>query len=208
MRLWTRLAMRRGSASCTPDWRQTGALYNNKERFYSRGELPHLPSTPLPCDSGRDRGRPWPVKTAEIPKTCLDSMGSKSLRAGTAKAVQEHCGYAQVGGRLQNLTETEQQAIADALDGRLLEITAELAEEVSRWDAAWGLCPDGFIGYILVEIAEGGTYTIDSVIKKFNDEYRYHIGNELAAKVRDLAVRCVPDAGESVRGQAGAGRRF
>ncbi len=39
---------------------------------------------------------------------------------------------------------------------------------------------------MLVEIADGEVYTIDAIMGKFNGEYGFHIGNELAAQVRDL----------------------
>ena len=160
-------------------------VYNNKERFTPAGNSRtfrqlHYPVTLdgiVKAMAGQNGGNT---------KNVSGFYGVKSLRAGTARRFKSIVDMHKLEGRLQNLTETEQQAIADALDGRLLEITAELAEKSPAGMRPGDYAQMDSIGYILVEIAEGGTYTIDSVIKKFNDEYRYHIGNELAAKVRDL----------------------
>ena len=160
-------------------------VYNNRERFTPAG------------NSRTFRQLHYPVTLDGIVKAMASQNGGntknvsgfygvKSLRAGTARRFKSIVDMHKLEGRLQNLTETEQQAIADALDSRLLEITEELAEKSPAGMRPGDYAQMDSIGYILVEIAEGGTYTIDSVMKKFNDEYRYHIGNELAAKVRDL----------------------
>ena len=160
-------------------------VYNNKERFTPAG------------NSRTFRQLHYPVTLDGIVKAMASQNGGntknvsgfygvKSLRAGTARRFKSIVDMHKLEGRLQNLTETEQQAIADALDSRLLEITEELAEKSPAGMRPGDYAQMDSIGYILVEIAEGGTYTIDSVMKKFNDEYRYHIGNELAVKVRDL----------------------
>ena len=160
-------------------------VYNNKERFTPAGNSRtfrqlHYPVTLdgiVKAMAGQNGGNT---------KNVSGFYGVKSLRAGTARRFKSIVDMHKLEGRLQNLTETEQQAIADALDGRLLEITEELAEKSPAGMRPGDYAQMDSIGYILVDIAEGGTYTIDSVMKKFNDEYRYHIGNELAAKVRDL----------------------
>ena len=160
-------------------------VYNNKERFTPAGNSRtfrqlHYPVTLdgiVKAMAGQNGGNT---------KNVSGFYGVKSLRAGTAKRFKSIADMHKLEGRLQNLTEAEQQAISNALDGRLLEITEELAEKSPAWTRPGDYAQMDSIGYILVEIAEGGTYTIDSVMKKFNDEYRYHIGNELAAKVRDL----------------------
>lgn len=160
-------------------------VYNNKERFTPAGnsrtfrQLHH----PVTLDG---IVKAMASQNGGNTKNVSGFYGVKSLRAGTARRFNSIVDMHKLEGRLQNLTETEQQAIADALDGRLLEITEELAEKSPAGMRPGDYAQMDSIGYILVEIAEGGTYTIDSVMKKFNDEYRYHIGNELAAKVRDL----------------------
>lgn len=160
-------------------------VYNNKERFTPAGnsrtfrQLHH----PVTLDG---IVKAMASQNGGNTKNVSGFYGVKSLRAGTARRFNSIVDMHKLEGRLQNLTETEHQAIADALDGRLLEITEELAEKSPAGMRPGDYAQMDSIGYILVEIAEGGTYTIDSVMKKFNDEYRYHIGNELAAKVRDL----------------------
>ena len=89
-------------------------------------------------------------------------------------------------GRLQNLTEEQTKAIHDELDRRLMDITEALAEKFPNGKGSFDYYLADSIGNMLVEIADGEVYTIDAIMGKFNGEYGFHIGNELAAQVRDL----------------------
>lgn len=160
-------------------------VYNNKERFTPSGNLRSFQQTHYPVTlegivkamAGQNGGNT---------KNVSGFYGVKSLRAGTAQRFKSIADMHKLEGRLQNLTEAEQQAISDALDERLIEITGELAEKSPGGAREYDYTQSDTIGHILVEIADGGNYTIDSIMRKFNEEYGYQIGNELAAKVRDL----------------------
>lgn len=160
-------------------------VYNNKERFTPSGNRRSFQQTHYPVTlegivkamAGQNGGNT---------KNVSGFYGVKSLRAGTAQRFKSIADMHKLEGRLQNLTEAEQQAISDALDERLIEITGELAEKSPGGAREYDYTQSDTIGHILVEIADGGNYTIDSIMRKFNGEYGYQIGNELAAKVRDL----------------------
>lgn len=160
-------------------------VYNNKERFTPSGNRRSFQQTHYPVTlegivkamAGQNGGNT---------KNVSGFYGVKSLRAGTAQRFKSIADMHKLEGRLQNLTEAEQQAISDALDERLIEITGELAEKSPGGAREYDYTQSDTIGHILVKIADGGNYTIDSIMRKFNGEYGYQIGNELAAKVRDL----------------------
>lgn len=160
-------------------------VYNSKERFTPSGNRRSFQQTHYPVTlegivkamAGQNGGNT---------KNVSGFYGVKSLRAGTAQRFKSIADMHKLEGRLQNLTEAEQQAISDALDERLIEITGELAEKSPGGAREYDYTQSDTIGHILVEIADGGNYTIDSIMRKFNGEYSYQIGNELAAKVRDL----------------------
>lgn len=111
--------------------------------------------------------------------------GVKSLRAGTAERFKNIAGMHKLEGRLQNLSEEQLSAIQDVLNDRMFAIMDRLLEKSPS-----GLGNDYMqmdsIGNILMEIAENGNYTVDSILHQFNDEYRYHIDVQLAADIRDL----------------------
>ena len=155
-------------------------IYNNKDRFTPSGNRRSFQQThyPVTLDNivkamkGQNNGNS---------KNVSGFFGVKSLRAGLAERFKSVADMHKLEGRLQNLTEDEVKAINDALDRRLIDISEEIA---GKSNASY-LDLDA-IGSIMVEVADGGTYTIDSIIQKFNQEYGYNISNELAAKVRDL----------------------
>lgn len=160
-------------------------IYNNKERFSPSGNRRTFQQThyPVTLDNivkamkGQNGGNR---------KNVSGFYGVKSLRAGTARRFKNIADMHSLESRLQNLTEEETKAINDALDERLIDITGELAEKSPGGAREYDYYQADTIGNIMVEIADGGTYTIDSITGKFNGEYGYHISNELAAKVRDL----------------------
>ena len=67
-----------------------------------------------------------------------------------------------------------------------MDITEALAENSPTGRGASTIIWRTASGNMLVEIADGEVYTIDAIMGKFNGEYGFHIGNELAAQVRDL----------------------
>lgn len=160
-------------------------VYNNKERFTPSGNRRTFRQTHYPVTldnitkamAGQNNGNSRNVS---------GFYGVKSLRAGTARRFKSIADMHAMEGRLQNLTEEQAQAIADALDSRL----SDIVDETVRLSPGGGSTSDYMqmdaVGNILMEIAEGGSYTIDSIMRTFNDEYGYRIGTPLATKIRDL----------------------
>lgn len=160
-------------------------IYNNKERFTPSGNRRTFQQTHYPVTL-ENIVKAMKGQNGGNSKNVSGFFGVKSLRAGTARRFKNIADMHSLESRLQNLTEEETKAINDALDERLIEITGELAEKSPGGAREYDYHQADTIGNILVEIADGGTYTIDSIMGKFNEEYGYHISNELAAKVRDL----------------------
>ena len=160
-------------------------IYNNKERFTPSGNRRSFQQThyPVTLDNitkamvGQNNGNSRNVSGFH---------GIKSLRAGMAERFKSVADMHRLEGRLQDLTQEEADAISDALDSRLSAIMEELAEKSPGGSRRYDYMEMDAIGNILMEIAESGTYTIDSIMRKLNEEYHYHVGNELAANVRDL----------------------
>lgn len=160
-------------------------IYNNKERFTPSGNRRTFQQTHYPVTL-ENIVKAMKGQNGGNSKNVSGFFGVKSLRAGTARRFMNIADMHSLERRLQNLTEEETKAINDALDERLIEITGELAEKSPGGAREYDYHQADTIGNILVEIADGGTYTIDSIMRKFNEEYGYRISNELAAKVRDL----------------------
>lgn len=160
-------------------------VYNNKERFTPSGNRRSFQQTHYPVTldnitkamAGQNNGDSRNVS---------GFYGIKSLRAGMAERFKSIDDMHRLEGRLQNLTQEEADAISNALDSRLSSIMEELAEKSPGGGRRYDYMQMDAIGNILMEIADGGTYTIDSIMRRLNEEYHYHVGNELAAKIRDL----------------------
>ena len=160
-------------------------VYNNKERFTPSGNRRSFRQTHYPVTldnitkamAGQNNGDSRNVS---------GFYGIKSLRAGMAERFKSIADMHRLEGRLQNLTQEEADAISNALDSRLSSIMEELAEKSPSGGRRYDDMQTDAIGNILMEIADGGTYTIDSIMRRLNEEYHYHVGNELAAKIRDL----------------------
>lgn len=160
-------------------------VYNNKERFTPSGNRRSFQQTHYPVTldnitkamAGQNNGDSRNVS---------GFYGIKSLRAGMAERFKSIADMHRLEGRLQNMTQEEADAISNALDSRLSSIMEELAEKSPGGGRRYDYMQMDAIGNILMEIADGGTYTIDSIMRRLNEEYHYHVGNELAAKIRDL----------------------
>lgn len=155
-------------------------IYNNKERFTPSGNRRSFQQTHYPVTlenivkamRGQNDGNS---------KNVSGFYGIKSLRAGLAERFKSVADMHRLEGRLKNLTEAEVRDINDALDRRLIDISEEIATKSPNGNGS-----TESVQTILMDISEGGAYTIDSIMRKYNEEYGYHITNEMAAKVRDL----------------------
>ena len=160
-------------------------IYNNKERFTPAGNRRTFKQTHYPVTL-ENIVKAMKGQNGGNTKNVSGFYGVKSLRAGTAKRFKSIADMHKLEGRLQNLTEEQTKAIHDELDRRLMDITEALAEKFPNGKGSFDYYLADSIGNMLVEIADGEVYTIDAIMGKFNGEYGFHIGNELAAQVRDL----------------------
>ena len=160
-------------------------IYNNKERFTPAGNRRTFKQTHYPVTL-ENIVKAMKGQNGGNTKNVSGFYGVKSLRAGTAKRFKSIADMHKLEGRLQNLTEEQTKAIHDELDRRLMDITEALAEKSPNGKGSFDYYLADSIGNMLVEIADGEIYTIDAIMGKFNGEYGFHIGNELAAQVRDL----------------------
>lgn len=160
-------------------------IYNNKERFTPAGNRRTFQQTHYPVTL-ENIVKAMKGQNGGNTKNVSGFYGVKSLRAGTAKRFKSIADMHKLEGRLQNLTEEQTKAIHDELDRRLMDITEALAEKSPNGKGSFDYYLADSIGNMLVEIADGEVYTIDAIMGKFNGEYGFHIGNELAAQVRDL----------------------
>lgn len=160
-------------------------IYNNKERFTPAGNRRTFQQTHYPVTL-ENIVKAMKGQNGGNTKNVSGFYGVKSLRAGTAKRFKSIADMHKLEGRLQNLTEEQTKAIHDELDRRLMDITEALAEKSPNGKGNFDYYLADSIGNMLVEIADGEVYTIDAIMGKFNGEYGFHIGNELAAQVRDL----------------------
>ena len=157
-------------------------VYNNKERFTPSGNRRSFQQTHYPATLEG-------ITKAMVGQNGGDSRnvsgfyGVKSLRAGMAERFRDIADMHKAEGRLQNLTQAQLDSIQDNLNNRLFDLTSRIIEtnpvgsDMQQADA---------VGNILMEIAEGKLHTIDEIERVFNKEYQYHVGNELAADVRNL----------------------
>lgn len=117
-------------------------------------------------------------------KNVAGFYGVKTLRAGMARRFKSIADMHNLENRLQNLTEEEFEAIHNQLQDRMLEMINRIIRtgpesnenSLGRMDS---------VGEILMEIADSGRYTVDSIEKAFA-QYRYKVGNQLAMDIRDL----------------------
>lgn len=110
--------------------------------------------------------------------------GVKTLRAGTAKRFKSIADMHKLEGRLKNLTQEEAEAVSDALGQRLSDVTQRIYEKMPHKSGNQFIDYDT-IGQIMMEVATGGKYTVDTIQSVFG-KYSYNLGNQLAGDVRDL----------------------
>lgn len=157
-------------------------VYNNKERFTPSGNRRSFQQTHYPATLEG-------ITKAMVGQNGGDSRnvsgfyGVKSLRAGMAERFSDIADMHKAEGRLQNLTQAQLDKIQDNLNNRLFDLTSRIIE--TNPSGSYMQQADA-VGNILMEIAEGRLHTIDEIERVFNKEYQYHVGNELAADVRNL----------------------
>lgn len=157
-------------------------VYNNKERFTPSGNRRSFQQTHYPATL-EGITKAMAGQNGGDSRNVSGFYGVKSLRAGTAERFRDIADMHKAEGRLQNLTQVQLDKIQDNLNNRLSALTSRIIETnpigsyMQQADA---------VGNILMEIAKGKLHTIDEIERVFNKEYQYHVGNELAADVRNL----------------------
>lgn len=157
-------------------------IYNNKERFTPSGNRRSFQQTHYPATL-EGITKAMAGQNGGDSRNVSGFYGVKSLRAGTAERFRDIADMHKAEGRLQNLTQVQLDKIQDNLNNRLSDLTSRIIET----NPIGSYMPQAdAVGNILMEIAEGKLHTIDEIERVFNKEYQYHVGNELAADVRNL----------------------
>ncbi len=117
-------------------------------------------------------------------KNVAGFYGVKTLRAGMARRFKSIADMHNLENRLQNLTKEEFEAIHNQLQDRMLEMISRVIRTGPESNENSLVRMDS-VGEILMEIADSGRYTVDSIEKAFA-QYRYKVGNQLAMDIRDL----------------------
>lgn len=160
-------------------------IYNNKDLFTPSGNRRTFKQTHYPVTlenivkamAGQNNGDT---------KNVSGFYGIKTLRAGTAERFKSIADMHKKEGRLQHLTEEQEQEINDALDTRLSDIISKI-DDASISGESNSFIRYDYIGNVLTEVADSGKYTIDNIKKVFNQYGRtYTINDELASEIRDL----------------------
>ena len=109
----------------------------------------------------------------------------KTLRAGTAVRFKSIKDMHKLEGRLQNLTEAEQEKLHNALGDRMYALMDKVDEAAtSHWETNSFIRLDA-IGNILMEIADSGKYGVGNILQTFR-QYGYDIDNDLANEAMEL----------------------
>lgn len=160
-------------------------IYNNKDLFTSNGNRRSFKQTHYPVTL-ENIVKAMAGQKGGNTKNVSGFHGVKSLRAGTAERFKSIADMHKREGRLQHLTEAQAEAINNALSDRLYDIINRIDEAAILGESNSFIRADT-IGDVLVEIAEKGKYTVDSIVKSFAEYGKiYKINNALAADIRDL----------------------
>lgn len=157
-------------------------VYNNKERFTPSGNRRSFQQTHYPATL-EGITKAMVGQNGGNSRNVSGFHGVKSLRAGMAERFNDIADMHKAEGRLQNLPQAQLDKIQDNLNKRLFDLAPRIIE--TNPNGSYMLQADA-VGNILMEIAEGRLYTIDEIERVFNKKYQYHVGNELAADVRNL----------------------
>lgn len=164
---------------------KSSGVYNGKPYFTEAGNSRTFKQTHLPAtlegivkamaaqNNGNTKNVSW-------------FNGVKTLRAGTAERFSSIADMHKMEGRLQNLTEAQQNEIHDSLSNRLYDTIKAIDEEsganlggsnsLNRYDT---------IGEILMEIAESGSYNVADIQRVFQ-QYGKTISDETAMVAKEL----------------------
>lgn len=164
---------------------KSSGVYNGKPRFTGAGNSRtfkqlHLPATLegiVKAMAAQNNGNT---------KNVSGFNGVKTLRAGTAERFSSIADMHKMEGRLQNLTEAQQNEIHDSLSNRLYDTIKAIDEESgANLRESNSLIRYDTIGEILMEIAESGSYNVADIQRVFQ-QYGKAISDETAMAAKEL----------------------
>ena len=159
-------------------------IYNGKDRFTPSGNLRSFKQTHLPVTL-ENIAKAMAAQNKGNTKNVAGFNGVKTLRAGTAVRFKSIKDMHKLEGRLQNLTEAEQEKLHNALSDRMYALMDKVDESAtSHWETNAFIRLDA-IGNILMEIADSGKYSVNNILKTFR-QYGYDIDNDLANEAMEL----------------------
>ena len=159
-------------------------VYNNKELYTASGNRRSFKQTHYSVTleniaksmAGQNEGNSRNVS---------GFYGVKSLRAGTAKRFKSIAEMHELEGRLKKLTESEAQAINDALAERLDVLMNKIYNAKSHNQHGDMFLAMDAIGNMLMEAAELSNKSVEN-IKKVCADYHYKLNDSVVNEIREL----------------------
>lgn len=159
-------------------------IYNGKDRFTASGNRRSFKQTHLPVTL-ENIAKAMAAQNKGNTKNVAGFNGVKTLRAGTAVRFKSIKDMHKLEGRLQNLTEAEQEKLHNALSDRMYALMDKVDESATSHRETNAFIRLDAIGNILMEIADSGKYNVDNILKTFR-QYGYDIDNDLANEAMEL----------------------
>ena len=164
---------------------KSSGVYNGKPYFTEAGNSRTFKQTHLPATL-EGIVKAMAAQNNGNTKNVSGFNGVKTLRAGTAERFSSIADMHKMEGRLQNLTEAQQNEIHDSLSNRLYDTIKAIDEESgANLGGSNSLIRYDTIGEILMEIAESGSYNVADIQRVFQ-QYGKAISDETAMAAKEL----------------------
>lgn len=164
---------------------KSSGVYNGKPRFTEAGNSRTFKQTHLPATL-EGIVKAMAAQNGGNTKNVSGFNGVKTLRAGTAERFSSIADMHKMEGRLQNLTQVQQDEIHDSLSTRLYDVIKAIDEEAgSKLGGSNSLVRYDTIGEVLMEIAESGSYNVADIQRVFQ-QYGKSISDETAMAAKEL----------------------
>lgn len=164
---------------------KSSGVYNGKPRFTEAGNSRTFKQTHLPATL-EGIVKAMAAQNGGNTKNVSGFNGVKTLRAGTAERFSSIADMHKMEGRLQNLTQVQQDEIHDSLSTRLYDVIKAIDEEAgSKLGGSNSLVRYDTIGEVLMEIAESGSYNVADIQRTFQ-QYGKTISDETAIAAKEL----------------------
>lgn len=164
---------------------KSSGVYNGKPRFTEAGNSRTFKQTHLPATL-EGIVKAMAAQNNGNTKNVSGFNGVKTLRAGTAERFSSVADMHKLEGRLQNLTQEQQDEIHDSLSSRLYDVIKAIDEEAgANLGGRNSLIRYDTIGEILMEIAESGSYNVADIQRVFQ-QYGKTISDETAIAAKEV----------------------